>query len=236
MPRNPHWKRDELILALDLYFKVNPIHTSEKHPDIIALSRLLNSLPIHTKVKPQQSFRNPDAIYMKLCNFLRFDPSYHGKGLDRGSKMDEVIWNEYSGNRSKLEHVASAIKKNSSTLPPIPPDEDEEDEEAQEGRLLTRVHKSRERNSALVKKKKKQVLDKTGKLECIICGFDFVKIYGDLGKGFAECHHTKPLSELVPGEKTKLSDLSILCANCHRMIHRTKPWLLPHELQSRIKH
>lgn len=29
MKRNPNWTREELILALDLYFKVNPIHTSE---------------------------------------------------------------------------------------------------------------------------------------------------------------------------------------------------------------
>jgi 5-methylcytosine-specific restriction protein A len=47
---------------------------------------------------------------------------------------------------------------------------------------------------------------------------------GDLGKGVAECRHNKPVSELKPGQKTKLSDLSILCANCHRMIHRARPW------------
>lgn len=41
MPRNPTWARDELILALDLYFQVDPIHTSERHPKILELSRLL---------------------------------------------------------------------------------------------------------------------------------------------------------------------------------------------------
>ncbi len=41
MARNPRWSRDEIILALDLFFEVNPLHTSEKHPDIVALSDFL---------------------------------------------------------------------------------------------------------------------------------------------------------------------------------------------------
>ena len=53
-----------------------------------------------------------------------------------------------------------------------------------------------------------------------MCGFDFKDKYGELGEGFAECHHTIPVSELKDNQKTTLSDLSILCANCHRMIHR----------------
>ena len=59
---------------------------------------------------------------------------------------------------------------------------------------------------------------------CEACGFDFEQTYGNLGKDFAECHHSKPVSELKPGEKTKLTDLRIVCANCHRMIHRVRPW------------
>lgn len=234
MARNPKWKRDELILALNLYFKVNPIHTSENNPDIIALSKLLNSLPIHAIDEQQKDFRNPNGVYMKLCNFLRFDPSYHGKGLTAGSKLEEDIWNEFSDDKAQLERVALAIRTNSVSLPPCPPDE-EEDEEFTEGRVLTRTHRLRERNPIITKKKKTQVLDQTGKLECTVCGFNFATVYGHIGNGFAECHHNKPVSELVPGEKTKLSDLSIICANCHRMIHRAKPWLSPGELRSRIE-
>lgn len=234
MARNPKWKRDELILALDLYFKVNPIHTSEKNSEIIALSKLLNSLPIHTIEEKQKGFRNPNSVYMKLCNFLRFDPLYHGKGLTAGSKLEEYIWNEFSNNKTQLERVALAIRMNSVLLSPCPPDE-EEDDEFTEGRVLTRIHRLRERNPSITKKKKTQVLCQTGKLECAVCGFDFATVYGYIGNGFAECHHNKPVSELVPGEKTRLSDLSIICANCHRMIHRVKPWLSPEELRSRIK-
>jgi len=56
---------------------------------------------------------------------------------------------------------------------------------------------------------------------CAVCGFDFHKTYGDLGRGFIEVHHLKPLGESE--EETEVNpetDLIPLCANCHRMIHR----------------
>ena len=62
--------------------------------------------------------------------------------------------------------------------------------------------------------------EETNCLKCEVCDFDFRATYGDLGEGFAECHHVLPLAELAPGTKTKLRDLAILCANCHRMAHR----------------
>ena len=84
------------------------------------------------------------------------------------------------------------------------------------------------------KKKKKNVFESTGKLDCEVCGFDFKERYGELGEGFAECHHTMPVSKLKKQQKTKLSDLSILCANCHRMIHSKRPWLSIDELKEII--
>jgi hypothetical protein len=47
LSRNPPWERDELILALDLYFRCDPVHTSEKNPEIIKLSQLLSQLATH---------------------------------------------------------------------------------------------------------------------------------------------------------------------------------------------
>jgi len=71
-----------------------------------------------------------------------------------------------------------------------------------------------------VRQKKAQALKKQGVLKCEVCGFDFQVAYGELGEGFIECHHTLPLSELKPGQKTRLKDLALVCANCHRMLHR----------------
>ena len=39
-----------------------------------------------------------------------------------------------------------------------------------------------------------------------------------MGKGFAECHHVVPLADLGRQKRTRLEDLAIVCANCHRMI------------------
>jgi 5-methylcytosine-specific restriction protein A len=237
--KNPPWTRDELILALDLYFRLNPAKTSAEHPEIVALSELLNNLPIHPKNDVDEKFRNPNGVYMKLCNFLRFDPDYKGKGLSAGSKLEEEIWNDFAHDREKLEKVCNAIKNNYLELS-FPRSEDQgtkildPDQEFPEGRILSRVHFLRERNRTVVDKKKKQALKQNGRLECEACGFDFAIKYGYLGEGFAECHHNKPLSELDAKASTRISDLSILCANCHRMVHRAKPWLTVEQLSQML--
>ena len=60
--RNPKWTRDELILALDLYFRCPPSKTNKDNKDIIALSDLLNSLPIHPQKSEYDKFRNPNGV------------------------------------------------------------------------------------------------------------------------------------------------------------------------------
>jgi 5-methylcytosine-specific restriction protein A len=76
-------------------------------------------------------------------------------------------------------------------------------------------------------------MDAEGALRCEGCGFDFAATYGELGHGFAECHHVVPLADLRAGSRTRLSDLVILCANCHRMIHR-QGGLTIEELRTRL--
>ena len=100
-----------------------------------------------------------------------------------------------------------------------------QDEEFAEGRILTALHKRRERSPILVRKKKAEVLSKEGRLACEVCEFDFQTRYGKLGTGFAECHHKAPLSSLNERVKTRLIDLAVVCANCHRMLHRSRPML-----------
>jgi 5-methylcytosine-specific restriction protein A len=107
--------------------------------------------------------------------------------------------------------------------------------EAEEGRLLTRLHVSRERDRRLVAAKKLTVLKATGRLACEACEFDFEEAYGARGVGFAECHHRLPLSALTRSRKTALGDLAILCSNCHRMIHRSRPWLTVEALTAIVR-
>jgi len=79
---------------------------------------------------------------------------------------------------------------------------------------------------------------------CQACGFDFASKYGvQLGEGFIEAHHLRPLSSLEEGEVatyTVATDFAVLCSNCHRMIHRMilrmdGPWDVA-SLQGHIRH
>ncbi|MFE0840570.1 MrcB family domain-containing protein [Achromobacter insolitus] len=82
-----------------------------------------------------------------------------------------------------------------------------------------RMHARIERNAKLTK----QVKAKKGCV-CEVCNLDFGKIYGELGEGYIEAHHLRPLSTLK-GQKVPMDpefDFAVLCANCHRMIHRSE--------------
>ena len=60
---------------------------------------------------------------------------------------------------------------------------------------------------------------------CQVCGFDFAIHYGALGKDFIEAHHLTPLYSLPEGVVVSMNprtDFAVLCANCHRMLHRKK--------------
>lgn len=58
--------------------------------------------------------------------------------------------------------------------------------------------------------------------KCMACEFDFEAQYGELGKGYIQVHHNKPISETGPTSINPETDLSVLCANCHAMVHRRK--------------
>lgn len=71
---------------------------------------------------------------------------------------------------------------------------------------------------------------------CKVCGFDFFYRYGEIGEGFIEIHHLKPLSSL--SEEVEVNprlDLVPLCSNCHRMIHRKNNLLSIEKLKTILK-
>ena len=234
--KNPPWTRDEHIIALDFYLTHLPVIPGKESKEVQELSRVLNSLNSFLDHEKTEKFRNPSGVYMKLMNFRRFYPSYTGVGLAHGNKDEEVVWNLYANQPVELSKIASHIKQfaTGEGVQEVPTIQDDE-EEGNEGQVLSRVHKYRERDRTLVSKKKTKFLKEHTRLFCQGCGFDFELRYGDRGKDYIECHHTKAVSELSVGETTKLSDLVLLCSNCHRMVHRRKPWLSIDELKQLVK-
>mgnify|MGYP003460643957 CR=1 FL=1 len=225
--RNPPWHRDEIILALDLYSRLEPGQINAKNSEIQELSRLLNRLPIF-EIRPDEvKFRNPNGVSLKLSNFLAIDDTYHGKGMQSFSQLDEKVFKEFESDINKLHRVAKNIKS-IATDPNLPnhlyliPENDEgEIFEVQEGAVIYKLHKFRERDSKIIELKKEKEFNKSGRLLCEACEFDFNMKYGKLGYKYIECHHKTPLSNFTGNSKTTIDDLAMVCSNCHRMLHRS---------------
>jgi 5-methylcytosine-specific restriction protein A len=167
---------------------------------------------------------------------LALDPDYEGVGLEAGGKLEKAIWDEFSRDRQRLAAVAAAIRAGYLEVEPSLPPEVEEELAFPEGKVLYRLHRLRERSPGLVRRAKERALHEDGKLACAGCSFVFAEVYGEVGRGFIEAHHLAPLGELAGERRSRLSDLALVCANCHRMLHRKRPWLRLGELPSLLLH
>lgn len=97
-------------------------------------------------------------------------------------------------------------------------EDDEQGNKFDEDHTKLSYHKRIERNpnvSRAVKKAQGYV--------CKACGFDFRAMYPGVEQNeYIEAHHLIPISQLK-GQKVSrdpVTDFAVLCANCHRMIHR----------------
>jgi 5-methylcytosine-specific restriction protein A len=226
---NPDWTFDELILALDLYLKWRPRQPPVDHRDLRELSGLLRRLPLHLAEARGEAFRSANSVRRKLGDYADPDPSYAGKGTKGGQGVHRV-WGRFADDPEALATAVKRIRASADGLTVVLPPEEGETT-AVEGSVVFREHRARERDPRLVRKKKAAVLKATGRLACEACDLDFSERYGPLGDGFIECHHTVPLG---PGSErvTRLSDLAVLCSNCHRMVHRAPRLLTVAELRA----
>ncbi|RSM86811.1 HNH endonuclease [Streptomyces sp. WAC 01325] len=236
--KNPDWARDEVILACDLVMGNRWKGLDAQDHRVIELSALLQLLPIHADADRNDKFRNPNGVARKTFDIATRHPDYRGKPTNGGA-LDVEVLHEFLVRPDQMTEVARLIREGISTgqlqdLTQADDVEFDDDFSAPEGRLLLRRHRARERNKGLRQKKIDSILRKGGSLACQACGFDFEEVYGERGAGYVECHHVVPLHEAGEG-KTKLSDLALICANCHRMIHRHAPWPTPAELRATIE-
>lgn len=96
-----------------------------------------------------------------------------------------------------------------------------------EGASSYERHVKHERSAALVSFVKQQARMR-GSYHCFVCSFDFQRTYGI---DYLECHHTIPIRDMKLGDSTKPDDCVLLCANCHRAVHKHKTWLSKTELK-----
>jgi len=102
---------------------------------------------------------------------------------------------------------------------------------ATEGKQQLVSHIVKERNRKIVNEKKQQAI-KNNNLKCEVCSFSFSATYAN---DFIECHHIIPIGQAGIRE-TRLEDLALVCANCHRMLHKKfdGQYLSINQLQERI--
>jgi putative restriction endonuclease len=100
------WTREELILAFNLYLKIEFEKKHKGNPEVIALTNILG--------------RTPSSIGMRLGDFASIDPYHQNRGV-RGLKggMNQVkpIWEEFFNNQEELVFLSEqflAQKENTS--------------------------------------------------------------------------------------------------------------------------
>lgn len=206
------------------------------------LSELIRSLPLHTpEERALPGFRSPDSVSRKTSDFMTNHRLYTGKPT-RCGKPTLLMINAFTEREAEMLQAAEAIEEGiaSGELYTIPEQLDEVDEAgatAVEGRLLVRRALARERDPKFRALKIRQARRRGQPLQCEVCGFDFARAYGGLGEGYIEVHHVTPLY-FSGTRETKLDDLACLCANCHRMCHRSRPgesWRTPAALREHIR-
>ena len=191
----------------------------------------------------KESFKNTaidDYVLEIDLNSNEFKPREYMKGHIIGKSYDTT---ELPNNNVLINDIKHMINKYKTLIDTIE-DEKElldlatfntDDEGFPEGKKVSKQHTSRERNQELIKKAKKNFRKLKGSLFCEVCNFCFKDEYGVIGEDFIEGHHIKPVSSMEDGEKTKVTDIVMLCSNCHRMIHRRRPWLTKENLKELLE-
>ncbi|NJC66130.1 HNH endonuclease [Planosporangium flavigriseum] len=232
---NPEWTRDEIILACELVKANSWERVDASDSRAKALSELLQSPAIHPVDQRNPDFRNPAGVALKTRNIASTHPDYRGRPTN-GNRLNKEVLNDFLADPTKMHAMAARIREllaSGAVVATDVPDPDLDDVAAREGGVALRAHLRYERDPKLRRHKIADAKRRGVPIACEACGFDFARTYGPRGLDYIECHHRTPLH--VTGETdTRLSDLALICSNCHRMIHRIKPWLTVEKLRDLI--
>ncbi len=223
---NPTWTREETILALDLLYRKGPL--DRHHPDVIELSGFLRGAIFVPATDRQPSFRNPDGVALKLQNLL--SAAQPGRGLQASATDKQVVADFPEARRSELAQIAATLRAVPQSLSDVSQSVIE-DVEFAEGSLLTKLHLVRERSPKV--RKALLAAHGAGPLMCEICNHSRPALARPIQESLFEAHHRLPLSASA-ARKTRVADVALLCACCHRLIHKLialeRRWVQPAEV------
>ena len=92
------WSREETILAFELYCRTPFAKITKTNKEIINLAKLLG--------------RTPSSVGLKMANLAHYDPELQERkvsGMSHTSKLDRIIYDEYSNNIEELSFTAQSI-------------------------------------------------------------------------------------------------------------------------------
>jgi len=230
-PAQIPWARDELILACDLVRDNGWKELRAGDHRVAELSGLLRRPWLHPLEGRQPEFLSVNSVARKTTDLATRVPGYRGSPT-KGGRLDLVVLKEFIDDPDGMRAIASRIKELVARGETALADggDEVEDVGAREGRLLRSVITRRERDPKLRERKIRPVLRAGALVACEVCAFDFNRTYGARGHGYIEVHHRLALYASGAVD-TRLTDLVLLCANCHRMIHRGA-WITPEELRT----
>lgn len=110
--RNPLWTRDELILATEFYKKFAPQIPGKTDERLIGLADEIRSLAASLWLHGDETFRNPNGVYMKLMELKKYDPENVGKGLGRKARaVEQEVWDLSSAELAKAARSIREVLK-----------------------------------------------------------------------------------------------------------------------------
>ena len=217
MAEQRRFSADELVLMLAFVLGDKPGGVET----VPQLRELLRSLPTNEAFIDDDAFRSVLGLRTSLRYLRQIDeadgdwPRLDHRGYRPNWRPHfKAVWARLSGDADVLHARVRAILE-----APDAADEVEEpdfDEGFIEGRAYYGLHRRRERSQAAVQRKKQ------GLAVCEVCSFDFGALYGPHGADYIECHHIDPLAG-TDVTLTRIEELALVCANCHRMLHRGNP-------------
>lgn len=227
----PKWTEEEMILALDVYFKLEPHQLNKRNRRVLDLSILLNHLDIHQNVSEMENFRNPTGVSMILQNIASIDPMASNRGLPNASKLIKRMFEQYTMQRDRLHQLAYDIKDSISDPMIRYGLYRYGDEEG--GELCNFAHQEFERLSNVNEFKKELIGNEEAAL-CEVCKLDLYNVYGERAHAAISCHYDETLLRLDQVESTNTSDWALVCQNCHTIMHQHPIWLTTKEMSRLI--
>lgn len=213
------YRKDRMSRCKECIKNFNDSRKRNKYLDEQCYAQYYGALEVLKGVKLHQLSENIEngiqynSNYIGIQNYLYI--------ITNGEKGRE----NYSQQQKK---VYDLLSKNNYTDSIVYPD-DINDKSLLEGTMKTITVNAYERNT----KARQECIVKYG-YNCCICGFNFEKKYGVIGREFIHVHHLKPLSEIKEEYEVKVEDLKPVCPNCHAMLHKRIPAYSIEEIKSLI--